>query len=72
MMLKEYKARDSRKEQKVKIEEEQEIDEDKAFLSKLNNMTEKVKIYRDSFYYKEPNFHNINETHLTKMVHNRC
>lgn len=48
------------------------MDEDKAFLSKLSNMTEKVKIYRDSFYYKEPNFHNINEAHLSKMVHNRC
>ena len=42
------------------------------FLSTLKIMYERVQIYRDSFYYKEPKYHRLNDQSLIKLVGNRC
>ena len=46
----------STEESQANILDQGDDDNEKVFLTKLNQMTEKIQIYCDTFYNRDPNF----------------
>ena len=46
--------------------------ENREFVSSLTKMADQVKIYHETFYYKEPKFHRYSEKQMIDLIKNRC